>query len=277
MRHIEVIFDAENERWELVFPYDARAVEFCREHNCRWDSTKKLWTTTDARLVDDLTTRQPEIAAEFDRQYALKHQKIEMSRAQDTDYPIPVPEGLSLRPYQRAGIFFGMHQKNTLIGDDMGLGKTVQAIGIVNCMPEAKSVLIVCPASLKYNWYREFTKWSIKKMIIGIAQGDKLPREQVVIINYDILGRHAHSLREREWDAIIVDEAHYLKSLKARRSVAIIGGTLDDGKRLPPLRGKRNIAMTGTPIPNKVMEIFALLKWLDPQGLGRDQYLFKRR
>lgn len=85
------------------------------------------------------------------------------SKAVDSDIDIPCPEGYAYLPYQRAGIAYTLARKNTLIGDEMGLGKTIQALGAVNASPNAKSVLVICPASLKLNWQKEAKIWLVNE------------------------------------------------------------------------------------------------------------------
>ena len=267
--------DFGNVRWNLRFPFDTQVNEFLREYKCRFDPKLKCWWSDDEKFIQRLTTSQAEMQTDFMTVLNARKESVIESRLSNTDEEIPRPAGLEYRDYQKAGIAYANKRTHVLIGDDMGLGKTVQAIGIVNCMPEAKRVLIFCPASLKLNWFKEFMKWSIKTFHIGIAEGGKFPMSNVVIINYDIAHRHANAMREIDWDVIILDEAHYLKSQKAQRAIAIFGGTLSDGTKLKPLRAKRNVAMTGTPIPNRVMEIFSLIHWLDPEGLGKNRYFFE--
>jgi len=108
----------------------------------------------------------------------------------DPNIEIPVPEGLVYLDYQRAGIAAAISRKNTLIADEMGLGKTVQAIGIVNANPEPKNILVLCPASLRLNWEREWKKWSVHQGLIPyvVLNTDAIPSfAQVVICNYDML------------------------------------------------------------------------------------------
>src|SRR5919108_2623210 len=77
---------------------------------------------------------------------------IEASKAVSADVALPVPDGLDYLPYQKAGISLMRTRACNLLADEMGLGKTIQGIGLINCDPSAKKVLVVCPASLKINW-----------------------------------------------------------------------------------------------------------------------------
>ena len=194
-----------------------------------------------------------------------------LSRATDADINAPAPEGLTYLGYQRAGIAFGYERPAVLIGDEMGLGKTIQAIGIINCTPEAKRILVICPASLKLNWRRELEKWCVKKRAIFIADGQMLPdMEGIVVVNYDVLHKHEDVLHRLEFDILVVDEAHFLKNPKARRSKMVFGIKASKRDRdngipdVPGIKAVKKVMLTGTPIANKPAELFPLINYLDP-------------
>jgi SWI/SNF-related matrix-associated actin-dependent regulator 1 of chromatin subfamily A len=194
-----------------------------------------------------------------------------LSRATDADINAPCPEGLSYLGYQRAGIAFGFERDATLIADEMGLGKTIQLIGIINCLPDAKKILIICPASLKLNWKRELEKWLVKPRPIFVADSQMFPdMEGIVIINYDVLHKHEELLHSLAFDLMGVDEAHYLKNKKARRAKMVLGfkpskKEADKGAVvIPGITAKKRVFLTGTPIANKPAELFPLLSYLDP-------------
>jgi SWI/SNF-related matrix-associated actin-dependent regulator 1 of chromatin subfamily A len=179
------------------------------------------------------------------------------SRAIDADVNIPVPEGLSYLPFQRAGIAFASTRQNVLIGDEMGLGKTIQAIGCINADDSVKKVLVVCPASLKLNWKREMETWLVRKFLIGISKSDYFPSSDIVIINYDILKKHAANIAQHDWDLIIADECHYAKNAKAQRSQALYA-----------IPARRKVFLTGTPITNRPVELQPIAAALDTETFG---------
>ncbi|HTQ97238.1 MAG TPA: DEAD/DEAH box helicase, partial [Candidatus Acidoferrum sp.] len=163
----------------------------------------------------------------------------------------------------------------------MGLGKTIQAIGTVNADPSARSVLVVCPASLKLNWKKEFEKWDTKSLTFEIVKPNTkaFPQTDVVIINYELLTKWQQAIRERQWSVLTVDEAHYVKNPKTKRAQEIFGrkktrtikkgeDQVEERPPLPPIQAERRLFLTGTPIVNKPIELWPLIQALDPQGLG---------
>ena len=197
-----------------------------------------------------------------------QHDQLVASYAKDSNADIPCPEGLSYLPYQRAGISYAMAREATLIGDDMGLGKTVQGIGVVNATPAAKNVLIIGPASLRLNWQREARKWLVKKLSVGVVQSGKASdwvTDNVVIINFENVGKHIKRIHARKWDVLIIDEAHRLKNPKAKRTQVIFGNK-DAGVK--PIKAGRRVLLTGTPINNRPVELQPLLAYLDPKNFG---------
>lgn len=233
-------------------------------------------------------TKSPEIASRLVRYcdescrsklqeiHEGRKQNIEASRAASADIEIPVPEGLEYLPFQRAGIAYASQRACTLIGDEMGLGKTIQVIGMINADETIKRVLVICPASLKLNWRKELWKWLVRPLRVMIADGIFPPEEiaDIVIINYDVLKKHRAQIRSRKWDVICLDESHYAKNPKAQRTKEIVG----DGKwnkstremeyTVRPLDARRKLALTGTPILNRPIEIQPVVGWLCPEEFG---------
>jgi SNF2 family DNA or RNA helicase len=167
----------------------------------------------------------------------------------------------------------------------MGLGKTIQGIGVWNCCRFEKT-LVVCPASLKLNWKREFEKWAIRPIKVQIINGTKTDAwpvnddYDVLIINYDIVVAHKPRLMEIDWDFQIVDECHYLKNPDTKRTKALLGYKPRSGsasKSEKPIPGRCKIYMSGTPIVNRPVELWPLLSSVDPKGLGVSFFGFAKR
>ena len=191
--------------------------------------------------------------------YRDNNEAIADSQATDADIDIPVPAGLSYLPYQKAGIAYAIKRSATLIGDEMGLGKTIQAIGVINATAP-KTVLVVCPASLKINWKNEMTKWLVADRDIQIVNGggEQIPANpDVIIINYDVLSKHKDAINARTWDLVVMDEAHYIKNNNAARTKVAVG-----------IKANRKVVLTGTPITNRPIELQPIAGYLDPASFG---------
>jgi len=232
-----------------------------------WHPDSKKWWTPKTEVA----ARLVEYADDGAKAALADHlTAVEASRGTDADITVPAPAGLEYLPYQRAGIAYGLSHPNVLIGDEMGLGKTIQALGIINSDETMRRILIVVPASLRLNWKRECEKWLTRPMSVGIAKTkvrkgeDKWPDVDVTIINYEVLGKFAE-VQSTKWDMIIMDEAHYIKNYKAKRT-----------QLATSLKATRRILLTGTPILNRPKEIFSLVNYLDPEQWRSFFYFAKR-
>ncbi len=213
-------------RIEARFRYDPAVKDLVKAAGFRWDPAAKVWWTASEQVAAKIARPDAVEALNAERAEAARkaQEAIEASKATDSDRPIPAPEGLAYLPYQRGGIAYAMERDAVFIGDEMGLGKTIQAIGVINADNTARRVLIICPASLKLNWQKELRKWLVRPMSIGIAEGSKFPSDDIVIINYEIVARNRAAIDKVEWDVMVCDEAHYMKSQKAQRTKAVLGG-----------------------------------------------------
>lgn len=219
----------ENGKFIFRGSFDER--EIPKSARFRWDSVSKLWWTDDkskaATLIKYASATTRAILVE---EHNKMVEVLKASRATDADVDLPRPEGLEYLPYQKAGIVYASERAGTLIADEMGLGKTIQAIGVAN-LTQARKILVICPATLRINWQREFEKWSIANLKCGVAIANDYPEDcDIVIINYDIVDRHRDKIDAVEWDLLICDEAHYLKNQKTQRTVAVLGGKLNKKK-----------------------------------------------
>jgi len=193
------------------------------------------------------------------KRYRDNNEKIQESMAISSDVEIKAPEGLDYYPYQKAGIEFLSKKQSALIADEMGLGKTIQAIGLMNSI-ELPKVLIVVPASVKINWGIECKTWLVQdRNIKTIENGkDEFPvNPDIVIINYDLLTKFKDKILTRTWSYVIFDECHYLKNPKTARSKVAL-----------KIKADRKVALTGTPIPNKPIELQPIAGYLSPSVFG---------
>jgi len=194
-----------------------------------------------------------------------------------------------LFPYQKQGVkLISKFGGRVLLADEMGLGKTLQSITWYDWnFDEEALCIVVCPASLKYNWEREVLHHTGIRS--AICSGRKPPkrrshflRHRVIIINYDVLGEWVEYLSSLKPDLIIIDEAHYCKNTESQRSKNVTA--LCQG--VPHV-----IALSGTPLTNRPAELFPILhilfpkkyrkfprfawKYCDPQRNFRGQWEYK--
>lgn len=185
-----------------------------------------------------------------------------------------------LREYQIAGAEFLTERRTALLADAMGLGKSAQAIRACDNIG-AMTVLVVCPASLRENWRREFTKFSTFKRTIKVMSGrDQICDGAVNVVSYDTAVRLKEHLSNKHYDALVLDEAHYLKSLGAKRTQVIYGWK---GEKGIVSKADRIWLLTGTPAPNNPIELYPMCKALFSEsfsmgnGLAFSKFAFMRR
>ena len=172
---------------------------------------------------------------------------------------------LKLYPFQLEGIEFLKTKKVALLADDMGLGKTAQAIHAMKAI-KARKVLIVCPASVKYTWRYELKLWNFRSLKVQIVEGKfaDIDRDAgVIIINYDLLSapKIYHQLISMIFSVGIFDESHYMKNRNAKRTKAVLfrGGIAS--------RCVHKWFLTGTPVLNRPIELYPLLKATKPDAI----------
>ena len=173
---------------------------------------------------------------------------------------------VALHPYQTQGILFAAKKRKAFIGDDMGLGKTMQAIGTALLLKELgpiKRAVIICPASLKFQWRQEIQKVSQASVAIIAgssrerAEAYKKSQEFFLILNYELLYRDLAHVLALSPDLVILDEAQRIKNWETK-----IHQTL---KRF---RTPYRLVLTGTPLENRLAELHSIAEFLNPRALG---------
>lgn len=203
-------------------------------------------TPAAARLVDGA------LASEVDTQ-----RLIALSSAADADITV---DGLGgdLMPFQRAGVAYALERRRLFLADEQGLGKTIQALATIQS-DQAYPAVVICPASLKLNWLREVRSWLPQRAARSIAgrSPQRFEGADIFILNYEIVSAHLESLRTLAPQALILDEAHYVKNPRAARTKAVLD--LADDLGPDALR----LALTGTPVVNRPAELAPQLRALD--------------
>lgn len=284
-----VTYDEATNRFVVAFPYASDMVDALkRQIPARvWDSDRNAWL-----ILADPTSCQA--LERFAKAYALPistdawgrlrgvteemRERLEASRAAAAELEV---EGLggTLRPFQAAGVAYALRSRRCFIADEMGLGKTVQALASIQAA-NAYPAVIVCPASLKLNWQREARKWLPGRRVLVVdsrTPAGQIECADVLIVNYDILkvrpkpgaenktrvtardlepeGVLAYLIARRP-RALVLDESHYAKNPKARRTMACLALA-----REIPADGLR-LLLSGTPLLNRPAELIAQLRIL---------------
>ena len=187
---------------------------------------------------------------------ALAAETIRRSRAEHGD-PIESTAavlGGELAPFQWAGVRYVLDARRAFLADEQGLGKTVEALAAIEA-DDAFPAIVVCPASMKLGWQREAARWLPHRSVAVVeGRGAVPPSGEITILNYEIVAAHREALARRGPRALIVDESHYCKNPRAKRTHAVrrlAGSVHADGLRL---------ALTGTPVLNHADELIAQLR-----------------
>jgi len=186
----------------------------------------------------------------------------------------PLPRGLvgELREYQRQGVSFLAYTASLGLGavlaDDMGLGKTVQALTwlltLIEADPEGGPVLVVCPASVVHVWEREAQRFAPGLKVLLVSSGKarhsswkKVASYDLVITNYALLRRDAERWTKAKLRAVVLDEAQNIKNPDAAVTRVATG-----------LRAPLRLALTGTPLENRPLDMWSIVTFLNRGYLG---------
>jgi superfamily II DNA or RNA helicase len=218
---------------------------------------------------------------------------LEQYHQQKAPDPLPAPPGFAgqLRPYQERGLgwlaFLHRFDQGACLADDMGLGKTIQLLAFLQHLKAEEElkrpVLLVAPTSVLTNWKREATAFTPELKVkehygprrasTDAALKKALKGVDLVLTSYGLLQRDSELLERVDWQGVVIDEAQAIKNPSAKQSMAA-----RDLAR--PGRGSRSgrfrIALTGTPVENRVSELWALMDFLNPRVLG-DEPFFRQR
>jgi non-specific serine/threonine protein kinase len=229
-----------------------------------------------------------------------------LSGAEDRSLePTPTPDGFSgeLRPYQERGLgwltFLGHLGLGACLADDMGLGKTAQLLALLvderaraaltpsgpqQARPAGSArrssrqklgpTLVVCPMSLVGNWQREAARFAPKLAVyvhhgpgrlVGTEFTRRVGRVDLVLSTYGLVTRDIELLSRVRWHRVVLDEAQQIKNSAAR--------TTQSARSIP---AQRRIAMTGTPVENRLSELWSIMEFLNPGVLGSERSFRER-
>lgn len=191
----------------------------------------------------------------------------QFEEARKRKYPLPDKLTAKLREYQLEGFqwlsslaAFGF---GGILADDMGLGKTLQMIAYL-CSIQGKTHLVICPASLVYNWEAEFARFA-GHLSVCLVVGDAKQRAQliddyrkydVLVTSYDLLKRDVEYYAGKQFGCQVIDEAQYIKNHLTQASKAV-----------RVIESEVRFALTGTPIENRISELWSIFDYIMPEYL----------
>jgi len=221
--------------------------------------------------------RVPQFAAAW-LDEVLEHAKVEsddafravidrLHRAQDETPIVPKALQAELRPYQEDGYRWAMRLASAGLGgclaDDMGLGKTLQGLAVLLARGGDGAALVIAPTSVCGNWLAEARRFAptLNVAIYGEGERDTAVTNagpmDVIVVSYTLLQQARERFAARSWHTVIADEAQAIKNAAAKRSLAVFA--LDAGFRL---------ALSGTPVENRLAELWSIMRFADPGLLG---------
>ena len=233
-----------------------------------------------ALYLDHLMKESPGVA--YYRDQMLKAMIRGIKSVEDSDYPVPQAQKDVLREYQRVGYCWlktlDSYGFGGILADDMGLGKTLQIITLLQdaCETETESLsLIVCPASLVYNWEHEIGTFAPDLKVLSVV-GSGPEREekiasvrekggyQILVTSYDLLKRDIQCYEGMHFRYQVIDEAQYIKNAATQSARAV-----------KAIDVRTRFALTGTPVENRLSELWSIFDYLMPGFLFGSQHFKK--
>ncbi len=221
-------------------------------------------------FVDAMLKRAPGVR--FERNRAFRRIVRDFETVADADFVPPEQLDDVLRPYQEEGFKWlctlGAVGFGGILADDMGLGKTIQTIAFLQHTRDEGSehpAIVVCPASLVYNWQAEFERFAPSVKVATIT-GDKRRRRvaiadaqeaDVLVTSYDLLRRDVEDYQGCAFSCVVLDEAQFVKNHNTKAAKAV-----------RQLDARVRFALTGTPIENRLLELWSIFDFLMPGVLG---------
>jgi len=192
--------------------------------------------------------------------------------------PARLPCGVQgeLRPYQKEGFDFLCHLAQVRLGgilaDDMGLGKTLQTLAWLMWLKEQngkapKPSVVICPASVLHNWLREANRFTPALEVLLLESGaarhnlrKQIPQHDLIVTNYALLRRDLEELQKFSFRAVILDEAQFIKNPEAQITQSV-----------KQLDAEHRLALTGTPLENRLLDLWSLADFIQPGYLGTQE------
>jgi SNF2 family DNA or RNA helicase len=205
---------------------------------------------------------RPEVTEKIDK-YFEKQLLTNLSKDTAIDFS---KIKIKLFDYQKEGVLFSVFKSGSIIADEMGLGKTLQAVTTAILKKDVfdiKRTLVICPASLKYQWKKEIERFTDEEAVI--VEGTRKQRQLIyrksdaffLIANYEAVMRDITAIWKSPPDMMILDEAQRIKNYDTKTSYAV--------KSIPK---KHALVITGTPLENRLLDLYSIMNFIDPEILA---------
>ena len=215
---------------------------------------------------------------------------LEQYHQQTKPKSLPAPEGFNgqLRPYQERGLgwlaFLYRFNQGACLADDMGLGKTIQLLAFIqhlkNNQELKRPILLIAPTSVLTNWKREALAFTPELEVYEHYGANRsstpqdlkkhLKKVNLVLTSYGLMQRDYSLMNNIDWQGIVIDEAQAIKNPNAKQSQAT-RNLANQGENT-----RFRIALTGTPVENRISELWSLMDFLNPKVLGEESFFRQR-
>ena len=236
---------------EVYFPYHPDAVALIKSlHGSKFNWDGKYWNiSVDSQHICRAVSVGHQLGLKIADELLDKVNSIEKKSKEEIEINFNTSD---LFPFQVIGASFLKSKDRCILGDEMGTGKTIQTLAV---LPKEIGSIVICPASLKFNWREEAKKWRPDlKPVVLLGRGSfRFPNAgEIAIVNYDILPQNLNGIEHKDF-VLVCDEVHLCKNYKAKRSKAV--------KILSNI-SKKTIGLTGTPLMNRPFDLFGVLSSL---------------
>ncbi|WP_201208980.1 SNF2-related protein [Rhodocyclus purpureus] len=198
---------------------------------------------------------------------AFRERVARLRTAEEQQPVLPRNLQAELRPYQEDGYAWATRLAaagfGACLADDMGLGKTLQALALLLARAEGGAALVVAPTSVCGNWLAESARFAPSLAMQFYGEGDRSAMIEaagpgdVILVSYTLLQQSAEAFASRNWHTLVVDEAQAIKNAAAKRSQAIF-----------ELAADFRLALSGTPVENRLAELWSIMRFCNPGLLG---------
>jgi superfamily II DNA or RNA helicase len=206
---------------------------------------------------------------------ALRQKLADFEGVPNLDLPANIKA--DLRPYQKDGFNFLCHltamKLGGILADDMGLGKTLQTLSWMAWLKQRngkrhKPALVICPASVLHNWRREAERFVPDMKVLVLQSGaarhnlrKQIPQHDLIVTNYALLRRDLEDLQKFPFSAVVLDEAQFIKNPTAQVTQSV-----------KQLKADQRLALTGTPLENRLMDLWSITDFIQPSYLGTQEH-----